>query len=141
MLGFSALFSARRSNEHEQIKQLVGATPRTIPRWCRRRRKRGNSLRAIAADLADRGYVNANGKSFQLLRSALCWRGKTSQADRTVARPVRERNPRSRSDVGSIGQSPAGRPCWSISPNVIFTCRSTLHAGSPTINPLFTVSC
>ena len=29
-----------------------------------RRRKRGNSLRAIAADLAARGYVNANGKEF-----------------------------------------------------------------------------
>jgi hypothetical protein len=29
-----------------------------------RRRKRGNSLRAIAADLAARGYVNANGKQF-----------------------------------------------------------------------------
>jgi hypothetical protein len=29
-----------------------------------RRRKRGNSLRAIAADLAVRGYVNANGKMF-----------------------------------------------------------------------------
>jgi hypothetical protein len=30
-----------------------------------RRRKRGNSLRAIAADLASRGYVNANGKEFE----------------------------------------------------------------------------
>ena len=29
-----------------------------------RRRKRGNSLRAIAADLAARGYVNANGRTF-----------------------------------------------------------------------------
>ena len=29
-----------------------------------RRRKRRNSLRAIAADLAARGYVNANGKQF-----------------------------------------------------------------------------
>src|SRR3974377_829178 len=29
-----------------------------------RRRKRGNSLRAIAADLAARGYVNANGMEF-----------------------------------------------------------------------------
>ena len=29
-----------------------------------RRRKRGNSLRAIAADLAARGYVNVNGKEF-----------------------------------------------------------------------------
>ena len=29
-----------------------------------RRRKRDNSLRAIAADLAARGYVNANGKEF-----------------------------------------------------------------------------
>ena len=29
-----------------------------------RRRKRGNSLRAIAADLAARGYVNVNGKQF-----------------------------------------------------------------------------
>jgi hypothetical protein len=29
-----------------------------------RRRKRGNSLRAIAASLAARGYVNANGKEF-----------------------------------------------------------------------------
>ncbi|MFY9957782.1 hypothetical protein [Bradyrhizobium sp.] len=29
-----------------------------------RRRKRGNSLRAIAADLAARGYVNANGRAF-----------------------------------------------------------------------------
>jgi hypothetical protein len=29
-----------------------------------RRRKRGNSQRAIAADLAARGYVNANGKQF-----------------------------------------------------------------------------
>jgi hypothetical protein len=29
-----------------------------------RRRKRGNSLRAIAANLAVRGYVNANGKQF-----------------------------------------------------------------------------
>ena len=28
------------------------------------RRKRDNSLRAIAADLAARGYVNANGKEF-----------------------------------------------------------------------------
>ena len=29
-----------------------------------RRRKRGNSLRAIAAELAARGYVNANGREF-----------------------------------------------------------------------------
>jgi hypothetical protein len=29
-----------------------------------RRRKRGNSLRAIAADLAVRGYVNVNGRAF-----------------------------------------------------------------------------
>jgi hypothetical protein len=29
-----------------------------------RRRKRGNSLRAIAADLAARGYVNVNGRQF-----------------------------------------------------------------------------
>jgi len=29
-----------------------------------RRRKRGNSLRAIAAELAARGYVNANGKEY-----------------------------------------------------------------------------
>jgi hypothetical protein len=29
-----------------------------------RRRKRGNSLRAIAADLAARGYVNVNGRAF-----------------------------------------------------------------------------
>jgi len=29
-----------------------------------RRRKRGNSLRAIAAELAARGYLNANGKEF-----------------------------------------------------------------------------
>jgi hypothetical protein len=29
-----------------------------------RRRKRGNSLRAIAADLAARGYVNPNGREF-----------------------------------------------------------------------------
>src|SRR6516165_8127638 len=29
-----------------------------------RRRKRGNSLRAIAAELAARGYVNANGRKF-----------------------------------------------------------------------------
>ena len=29
-----------------------------------RRRKRGNSLRAIAAELAARGYVNAYGKEF-----------------------------------------------------------------------------
>jgi len=29
-----------------------------------RRRKRNNSLRAIAADLATHGYVNANGKEF-----------------------------------------------------------------------------
>ena len=29
-----------------------------------RRRKRGKSLRAIAADLAARGYVNANGRAF-----------------------------------------------------------------------------
>ena len=29
-----------------------------------RRRKRGNSLRDIAAELAVRGYVNANGKQF-----------------------------------------------------------------------------
>ena len=29
-----------------------------------RRRKRGNSLRAIAADLAARGYLNVNGKEF-----------------------------------------------------------------------------
>ena len=29
-----------------------------------RRRKRGNSLRAIAAELAARGYVNVNGKEF-----------------------------------------------------------------------------
>ena len=28
------------------------------------RRKRGNSLRAIAADLAARGYLNVNGKEF-----------------------------------------------------------------------------
>jgi hypothetical protein len=27
-------------------------------------RKRGNSLRAIAADLAARGYVNVNGRDF-----------------------------------------------------------------------------
>src|SRR6476660_1214400 len=31
-----------------------------------RRRKRGNSLRAIAAELAARGYVNANGNEFGL---------------------------------------------------------------------------
>jgi DNA invertase Pin-like site-specific DNA recombinase len=29
-----------------------------------RRRKRGNSLRAIAADLAARGYLNVNGRAF-----------------------------------------------------------------------------
>ena len=29
-----------------------------------RRRKRGNSLRAIAAELAARGYINTNGKEF-----------------------------------------------------------------------------
>jgi hypothetical protein len=29
-----------------------------------RRRKRDNSLRAIAADLAARGYVNVNGRAF-----------------------------------------------------------------------------
>ena len=29
-----------------------------------RRRKRGNSLRAIAADLAAHGYVNVNGRAF-----------------------------------------------------------------------------
>jgi hypothetical protein len=29
-----------------------------------RRRKRNNSLRDIAADLAKRGYVNGNGKQF-----------------------------------------------------------------------------
>ena len=29
-----------------------------------RRRKRGNSLRAMAADLAARGYVNADGREF-----------------------------------------------------------------------------
>jgi len=29
-----------------------------------RRRKRGNSLRAIAAELATRGYLNVNGKEF-----------------------------------------------------------------------------
>ena len=28
-----------------------------------RRRKRGNSLRAIATDLADRGYLNVNGSA------------------------------------------------------------------------------
>ena len=33
-----------------------------------RRRKRGNSLRAIAADLAARGYVNVNGR-----RWLQCW--------------------------------------------------------------------
>ena len=31
-----------------------------------RRRKRGNSLRAIAAELAARGYVNENGKEFSV---------------------------------------------------------------------------
>jgi len=35
-----------------------------------RRRKRGNSLRAIAADLAARGYVNANGKEFSAASAA-----------------------------------------------------------------------
>jgi hypothetical protein len=29
-----------------------------------RRRKRGNSLRAIAAELAARGYLNVNGREF-----------------------------------------------------------------------------
>ncbi|MGA8420421.1 MAG: hypothetical protein WB691_11770, partial [Pseudolabrys sp.] len=29
-----------------------------------RRRKRGNSLRAIAAELAARGYLNANGREY-----------------------------------------------------------------------------
>jgi hypothetical protein len=37
-----------------------------------RRRKRGNSLRAIAAELAARGYVNANGRSTQRPRWPRC---------------------------------------------------------------------
>jgi hypothetical protein len=36
-----------------------------------RRRKRGNSRRSIATDLAARGYVNANGRAFSAASVAL----------------------------------------------------------------------
>jgi hypothetical protein len=47
-----------------------------------RRRKRGNSLRAIAAELAARGYVNVNGRSTQRPRWPQCWAPKGSTRPR-----------------------------------------------------------
>ena len=48
-----------------------------------RRRKRGNTLRAIAAELAARGYLNANGKEF----SAASVASMLAQSNRFLLQP------------------------------------------------------
>jgi DNA invertase Pin-like site-specific DNA recombinase len=69
-----------------------------------RGRKRGNSLRAIAADLAARGYVNANGKEFSAasVASMLGAQGSTAAAECTAAHQGPAHQAVSATDPGSM---------------------------------------
>jgi hypothetical protein len=51
-----------------------------------RRRKRGNSLRAIAAELAARGYVNVNGREYSAA-SVASMLSRIAQLDQRTALP------------------------------------------------------
>ena len=48
-----------RKSSHAELAPEMVAIAKGL-----RRRKRGNSLRAIAAELAARGYVNVNGRAY-----------------------------------------------------------------------------
>jgi hypothetical protein len=64
---FAAISRAQATGKCEGRKSWAEINPELVREAKRlRRRKRGNSLRAIAAELAARGYVNENGKEFSV---------------------------------------------------------------------------